>query len=153
MKKARDALITEAPAVRLLLTCTMLAFVGLFVVLPVALMFAQALSKGYAAYTNAIMEENARAAIRLTLLVAAIAVPCNMVFGLAASWAITKFDFLGRRLLITLIEIPFSVSPVISGLIYVLLFGADSALSGWLDRNNIQILFAVPALVIATVFV
>jgi sulfate transport system permease protein len=144
---------TEPLLVRVLLTCIALGFIGLFVIMPVAVMFAEALSKGFGAYAAALMDENARAAIRLTLLVASIAVPCNMIFGLAASWAITKFNFIGKRLLITFIDLPFSVSPVISGLIYILLFGADSFLSGWLERNDIQIIFAVPGLVIATVFV
>jgi len=151
MKQA-SALATPLP-LRLLLIFAALGFIGVFIVLPLMVLFGEALSKGVGAYVSALMDENARAAIKLTLLVAAIAVPCNMVFGLAASWAITKFDFAGKRLLITLIDLPFSVSPVISGLIYVLLFGADSALSGFFDRHDIQILFAVPGLVIATVFV
>jgi sulfate transport system permease protein len=144
---------TEPFAVRFLLTAIALSFIGIFVILPLGVLFTQAFSKGVGAYVNALMDENARAAMRLTVLVAAIAVPCNMVFGVLASWAITKFDFAGKRLLITFIDLPFSVSPVISGLIYVLLFGADSMLSGWLERHNIQILFAVPGLVIATIFV
>lgn len=149
----QNSMITEPLGIRILLTCVALAFIGVFVILPLAVMFTQALSKGLEAYASALMDENARAAIKLTLLVAAIAVPCNMIFGVLASWTITKFDFIGKRLLITFIDLPFSVSPVISGLIYVLLFGADSILSGWLERNNIQILFAVPGLVIATIFV
>ena len=144
---------TESLPVRMLLTFIALAFIGLFVGLPVAVMFSRALADGFGAYRAALMDEAAQSAIRLTLLVAAIAVPCNMVFGLAASWAITKFNFVGKRLLITFIDLPFSVSPVISGLIYVLLFGANSMLAGWLERNDIQIIFAVPGLVIATIFV
>jgi sulfate transport system permease protein len=143
----------EPNLVRFLLTAIAVLFIGIFVVLPVSVVFIEALSKGWAVYRNALMEENARSAIKLTLLVAAIAVPCNLVFGLAASWAITKFDFVGKQLLITLIDIPFSVSPVISGLIYVLLFGTGSILGGWLTEHNMQIIFAVPGLVIATIFV
>ena len=147
------AMTTEPFFVRLLLSSLALGFIGLFVALPILVMFTEAFSKGWGAYMNALMDENARAAMKLTLLVAAIAVPCNMVFGIFASWTITKFDFAGKRLLITFIDLPFAVSPVISGLIYVLLFGADSMLSGWLDAHNIQIIFAVPGLVIATIFV
>ncbi len=149
----KASLITESLQVRVLLSVVAVLFIAIFVGLPLAIVFAEALSKGFQAYTNAIMSENARSAIKLTLLVAAIAVPCNMVFGLAASWAITKFEFAGKRLLITFIELPFSVSPVISGLIYVLLFGTNSMLGEWLDRHDIQIIFAVPGLVIATIFV
>jgi sulfate transport system permease protein len=150
----KDVTITTEPfAVRFLLIIIALGFIGIFVMLPLAFLFTQAFSKGMEAYMGALMDENARAAMKLTVIVAAIAVPCNMVFGIFASWAITKFDFIGKRFLITLIDLPFSVSPVISGLIYVLLFGADSILSGWLERHDIQILFAVPGLVLATIFV
>jgi len=138
---------------RLLLSLIAILFIGIFVALPLSVVFAEALSKGWRAYMDALMTEDARSAIKLTLLVAAIAVPCNVVFGLAASWAITKFEFVGKRLLITLIDLPFSVSPVISGLIYVLLFGTGSVLGGWLEEHNLQIIFAVPGLVIATIFV
>ncbi len=136
-----------------LLLLTGLGFVGILIVLPLVAVFTEALRQGSEAYVDALKHEQAVAAIKLTLLVAAIAVPCNVVFGIAASWAITKFDFLGKRLLITFIDLPFSVSPVISGLIYVLLFGANSALGPWLAAHDIQIIFAVPGLVIATVFV
>ena len=115
--------------------------------------FLQAFSKGWHAYMNALGESSARDAIKLTLLVAAIAVPCNAVFGIAASWAITKFDFRGKRLLITFIDLPFAVSPVISGLVYIMLFGANSVIGGWFEDHNIQIIFAVPGLVLATMFV
>jgi len=152
MKKASIAT-AEHPFIRILLIVLAVTFVGIFVMLPLAVVFAEALSKGLGTYSHALMDENARSAIKLTLLVAVIAVPCNMIFGLAASWAITKFDFVGKRILITFIDLPFSVSPVISGLIYVLLFGTHSLLSGWLERNDIQIIFAVPGLVIATIFV
>ena len=143
----------ESFAMRVLLTVTALAFLAVVIGLPVAAVFVEAFRKGADAYLAGIREDDALAAIRLTLLVAAIAVPCNLVFGIAASWAVAKFDFIGKRLLITLIDLPFSVSPVISGLIYVLLFGAHSAIGAWLIERDIQFVFAVPGLVIATVFV
>jgi sulfate transport system permease protein len=125
----------------------------LIFVLPLAAVFAEALRRGWAPALAAIVEEDTRAAIRLTLLVAAIAVPVNLVGGVAAAWAIAKFDFAGKRLLTTLIELPFSVSPVISGLVYVLLFGAQGFLGPWLRAHDIQIIFALPGLVLATIFV
>ena len=143
----------ESPALRFLLVAIALTFLGVVVGLPVVAVFVEALRKGFSAYAEGIMDPYALSAIRLTLLVAAIAVPFNLVFGVAASWAITKFDFWGKRFLTTLIDLPFSVSPVISGMIYVLLFGVHSALGSWLIDNNIEILFAVPGLVIATIFV
>ena len=143
----------ESPALRFLLVGIALTFLGVVVGLPVVAVFVEALRKGFSAYADGIMDPYALSAIRLTLLVAAIAVPFNLVFGVAASWAITKFDFWGKRFLTTLIDLPFSVSPVISGMIYVLLFGVHSALGSWLIDNNIEILFAVPGLVIATIFV
>lgn len=135
------------------ITLTGMAFLLLVVGLPLLAVFVEALRKGFEAFVTGINEEYALAAIRLTLLVAAIAVPMNVVFGIAASWAIAKFDFIGKRLLITFIDLPFSVSPVISGLIYVLLFGVHSVVGQWLAANDIQIIFAVPGLVIATIFV
>jgi sulfate transport system permease protein len=143
----------ESPALRFLLVGIALTFLGVVVGLPVVAVVVEALRKGFSAYAEGIMDPYALSAIRLTLLVAAIAVPFNLVFGVAASWAITKFDFWGKRFLTTLIDLPFSVSPVISGMIYVLLFGVHSALGSWLIDNNIEILFAVPGLVIATIFV
>ena len=143
----------ESHALRFLLVGIALTFLGVVVGLPVVAVFVEALRKGFSAYAEGIMDPYALSAIRLTLLVAAIAVPFNLVFGVAASWAITKFDFWGKRFLTTLIDLPFSVSPVISGMIYVLLFGVHSALGSWLIDNNIEILFAVPGLVIATIFV
>ena len=116
------------------------------VALPLSVVFAEAFSKGVSSYFAALSEPNALSAIRLTLLVAAIAVPFNVVFGVVASWAITKFEFVGKRLLITFIDLPFSVSPIISGLIYVLLFGAHGFMGEWLYEHDIQIIFAVPAL-------
>jgi sulfate transport system permease protein len=130
-----------------------LAFLGLFLVLPLAAVFAEALRKGGAAYLASFQDPDALAAIRLTLTVAAIAVPLNLVFGIAAAWAIAKFDFKGKSLLITLIDLPFSVSPVVSGLVYVLLFGAQGLLGPWLQRHGIEIIFALPGIVLATIFV
>ncbi len=145
--------ITEPFLIRVFLIVIAIGFIGVFVALPVAVIFIEALAKGIGAYFNELNNDNAKAAIKLTVLVAAISVPCNMVFGLAASWAITKFEFFGKRLLITLIDLPFSVSPVIAGLIYVLLLGANSVMGKWLDAHNMQVIFAVPGLVIATIFV
>ncbi|RQO35797.1 sulfate ABC transporter permease subunit CysW [Herminiimonas sp. KBW02] len=139
--------------VRTLLIIVALAFLTLFLFVPLASVFAEALKKGWDAYVAAILEEDAVSAIKLTLLTAAIAVPLNLVFGVAASWCIAKFDFRGKSILLTLIDLPFSVSPVISGLIYVLLFGAQGWFGGWLQEHNIKILFAVPGIVLATIFV
>jgi sulfate transport system permease protein len=151
---AAPARATREPAIiRWLLIGCALAFLGLFLVVPLASVFVEAFAKGWAAYRDAIREEEALAAIRLTLLIAAIAVPLNLVFGLAASWAIAKFNFVGKNVLITLIDLPFAVSPVISGMIFVLLFGAHGWLGPWLDRHNLKIIFAVPGIVLATVFV
>jgi len=150
---AKGSPISGPPWFRFVLMGTAFLFIGFLIGLPVAAVFTEALRKGFVAYTDSLQAVYAVAAIKLTLLVAAIAVPFNMVFGVIASWAITKFEFVGKQLLITLIDLPFSVSPVISGLIYVLLFGANSALGGWLLDNDIQIVFAVPGLVIATIFV
>lgn len=145
--------VTEPRWVRVLLTLLALGFLGLLVALPVAAVFMEAFRQGWRAYLDALTHPDARDAIHLTLLVAAIAVPANIIFGLAASWAIAKFEFAGKHLLITLIDLPFSVSPVISGLIYILLFGVHSALGEWLIENDVQIVFAVPGVVLATMFV
>jgi sulfate transport system permease protein len=145
--------LAEPAAARLALILAAAGFVGLMVVLPVAVIFGEAFAQGWKAWLAAVTEPDALAAMRLTILAAAIAVPLNMVFGLAASWLIAKHDFTGKYLLVTLIELPFSVSPVIAGLIYVLLFGAGGVLGPWLDHHHIQILFAVPGIVLATVFV
>jgi sulfate transport system permease protein len=144
---------SEPLAVRLLLTSTALGFLALFLVLPLALVFQQALEKGFAAYLAAIREPDALAALRLTLLTAAIAVPANLLFGLAASWAIARFDFPGRSLLLTLIDLPFAISPVISGLLFILLFGRQGWLGPWLAEHDVKVVFAVPGIVLATVFV
>jgi sulfate transport system permease protein len=150
---AQRDLITEPRWIRAALTLTALAFLGLLVVLPVAAIFAEALRNGFDVYIASIVEPDAWLAIKLTLLVAAISVPLNLVFGVVASWAIAKFEFRGKSFLTTLIDLPFAVSPVISGLIYILLFGAHNALGSWLIENDIQIVFAVPGIVLATVFV
>jgi len=139
--------------VRWLLIAVAGAFLALFLFLPLAAVFAQAFERGVAAYLAVFRDEAARAAIRLTLLTAAIAVPLNMLFGIAAAWAITKFEFRGKSVLTTLIDLPFAVSPVISGLIYVLLFGAQGWLGPWLAAHDIRIIFAVPGIVLATIFV
>ena len=139
--------------VRLSLIAISLGFLALFLLAPLAAVFTEALRKGWQAYGQAIVEPDALAAIRLTLLAAAIAVPANLVFGVAASWAIARFEFRGKQLLLTLIDLPFSVSPVISGLIYVLLFGAQGWFGAWLAGHDIKILFAVPGIVLATIFV
>lgn len=145
--------LAESRGVRLSLIAAALFFIGIMIFLPLVVVFIEALRQGLGAYVAAINEPDALAAIKLTLLTASIAVPLNLVFGLAASWAIAKHDFRGKHLLITFIDLPFSVSPVISGLIYVLLFGSQAALGQWLDSHNIQILFAVPGIVLATIFV
>ncbi len=136
----------------ILITLALLFLVG-FLVMPLAVVFSQAFSKGWSVYLAAIIEPNALAAIRLTLLVAAISVPLNVVFGLSAAWAIAKFEFSGKSLLITLIDLPFSVSPVVSGLIYVLMFGLQGWMGGWLAEHDIKLIFAVPGIVMATIFV
>lgn len=149
----RASPVTESFSARLTISLLAIAFLLLVIALPVVAVFVEAFRKGLDAYLEGINEEYALAAIKLTLLVAVIALPLNVAFGIAASWAIAKFEFVGKRLLITFIDLPFSVSPVISGVIYVLLFGVHSALGRWLVENDIQIIFAVPGLVIATIFV
>ncbi|MGB7397850.1 MAG: sulfate ABC transporter permease subunit CysW [Candidatus Macondimonas sp.] len=149
--KAR--LTTEGPLARLILIGAMLGFLGLFLVLPLVAVFTEALARGFDVYWAAITEPDARAAIRLTLLAAGIAVPLNVVFGLSASWAIAKFSFRGKQLLITMIDLPFAVSPIVAGLIYVLLYGAQGWLTPALEAADLQIIFAVPGIVLATLFV
>ncbi|RNC68579.1 MAG: sulfate ABC transporter permease subunit CysW [Desulfuromonadales bacterium] len=144
---------TEPAPVRWLLIIVAFLFLGLFLFVPLAAVFAQALEKGWDAYLVAIREPDALAAVKLTLITAAVSVPVNLVFGVVAAWAIAKFEFRGKQLLITLIDLPFSVSPVISGLIYVLLFGLQGWLGPWLQAHDIKIIFAVPGIVLATVFV
>lgn len=144
---------TESAPVRWLLIGIALLFLGLVVVLPLASVLVEALKKGAAVYIDSIKDPDALAALRLTLTVALIAVPLNTIFGIAAAWAITKFRFRGKNILITLIDLPFAISPVISGMIYVLLFGAQGLLGPWLDERGIQIIFALPGIVLATIFV
>jgi len=145
---------TNEPAgVRWTLILAGLVYMALFIVLPVIAVFSEAFAQGWGAFFQSLQSPDAQSAIRLTLLVAAIAVPLNVVFGVCASWAIAKFEFKGKAFLITLIDLPFSVSPVISGLVYVLLFGSGSVLGPWLRSYNIEILFAVPGIVLATIFV
>ena len=145
--------LTEPPLVRWGLTIVALLFLFLFLVLPLFTVFSEALSRGLGPYLTSIQEPDAMAALRLTLLAAAIAVPANLVFGLCAGWAIAKFDFPGKNLLTTLIDLPFAVSPVISGMVFVLLFGRQGFLGPWIAEHDIRIVFAVPGIVLATIFV
>lgn len=144
---------TEPAIVRWALIGISLAFLAFFLLAPLVAVFVQAFEKGISAYFRALADPDALAAVRLTLLVAVIAVPLNTVFGVAAAWAISKFEFVGKSLLVTMIDLPFSISPVISGLIFVLLFGRQGWLGPWLDEHNLRIIFAVPGIVLATVFV
>ena len=143
----------EPPFVKWLIIAISLSFFALFLLLPLVAVFVEGLRKGWEAYFAAIVEPDAISAIKLTLTVAAIAVPLNLVFGVAAAWLIAKFDFFGKRVLVTLIDLPFSVSPVVSGLIYVLIFGLQGWYGQWLSDHDIKILFAVPGIVLATIFV
>jgi sulfate transport system permease protein len=143
----------ESPLAKWTLVGIALAFCLVFLLLPLVNVFAQALSKGWDTYWNALTHPDSWAAIRLTLLVAAISVPLNVLFGLASAWAIAKFEFRGKSLLITLIDLPFSVSPVVAGLMFVVLFGLQGFFGKWLDAHDIKIIFAVPGIVLATVFV
>jgi sulfate transport system permease protein len=147
------AVTADRLGIRAVLIATALAFLGLFLLLPLLAVFVEALRQGFVSYLAGITEPDALAAIQLTLLVAAIAVPLNLVFGIAAAWAIAKFEFKSKSLLTTLIDLPFSVSPVVAGLIYVLLFGAQGLLGPFLAEHDIKIVFAVPGIVLATIFV
>jgi len=150
---ARDDLRTEPILVRFVIIAMAVIFLTVFVVLPLVVVFAQAFSKGVGAYFTALSDPEALSAIRLTLMVAAISVGLNLVFGLVAAWAIAKFDFRGKTFLISLIDLPFSVSPVISGLVFVLLFGAQGYWGPWLQGHDVHVLFAVPGIALATIFV
>ena len=152
-RSARRRAIREPAIVKWTLLAVALIYLVLFLVLPLASVYAEALADGLGHYFAAILDPDALAAVRLTLLVAAIAVPLNLVFGLAAAWTIAKFEFRGKSLLITLIDLPFSVSPVVSGLVYVLLFGAQGWLGPWLQAHDIKIIFNVSGIVVATIFV
>jgi sulfate transport system permease protein len=149
----KDSLTTERALVRWGLIGTAFLYLTLFLFAPLVAIFTEALKHGLSSYIDAFLNEDALAAIRLTLLVAAVAVPLNALFGVAAAWAIAKFEFLGKQALITLIDMPLAVSPVISGLIYVLLFGAQGWLGPWLAEHDIRIIFALPGIVLATIFV
>jgi sulfate transport system permease protein len=139
--------------VKITLILTALAFMALFLVMPLIVVFSEALNAGFAEYFNAIADPNVGNAIYLTLIIAAVAVPANLIFGIMASWCIARFEFTGRNLLITLIDLPFSISPVIAGLLEVLLFGLNGLFGGWLSDHNIQIIFALPGMILATTFV
>lgn len=151
--KKGKTVIGEGPRTRLALTTVALVFLGLMLIAPLIVVFFEAFSRGFGVYIDALMMPDTASALQLTLLVAAIAVPANLVFGVAAAWAITKFDFKGKSFLLTLIDLPFAVSPVVSGLVFVLLFGANSVLGPALDDMGIKVLFAVPGIVIATIFI
>jgi sulfate transport system permease protein len=150
---ARSAAITEPRLARWLLIAVAFGFLVLFLFLPLATVFYEAFRQGLGLYLAALTDPDAVAAVRLTLLAAAIAVPLNVAFGLAAAWAIAKFDFRGRSLLITLIDLPFAISPVIAGMIFILLFGAQGWFGAWLRAHDLQVVFAVPGIVLATTFV
>ena len=152
-KVAQSRAIAEPAWLRWLLIGGALAFLGLFLFVPLAAVFAEALRKGWEAYFAAFNEADALSAIRLTFIAAAIAVPLNLVFGVSAAWAIAKFNFKGKSVLITLIDLPFAVSPVIAGLIYVLIFGLQGWFGGWLSDHDFKVIFAVPGIVLATIFV
>ncbi|HND64260.1 MAG TPA: sulfate ABC transporter permease subunit CysW, partial [Elusimicrobiota bacterium] len=145
--------LTEPRWVQVLLIAAALTFLGFFLLLPTLAVFVNAFQKGWEAYRDAIADPMSLAAIKLTLIAAGVAVPANVVFGLAASWAIARFRFPGKNFLITLIDLPFSVSPVISGMVFVLMFGAQGWFGPWLADHGVRILFAVPGIVLATVFV
>ncbi len=145
--------LTEPRAVRWTLTAVVLTFLFLFLVLPLVTVFSSAFSNGIAPYFDAILEPDAVAALELTLLTAAIAVPCNLVFGICAGWAIAKFDFPGKSFLTTLIDLPFAISPVISGMVFVLIFGRNGVFGPWFIEHGFRIAFAVPGIVLATIFV
>jgi sulfate transport system permease protein len=149
----RRDMLQDPPLVRWGLTALALFLLGLFIVLPLAAVFVQAFAKGATAYLAAVREPDTLSAIRLSLLAAGVSVPLNLVFGMAAAWAVAKFQFKGRNVLVSLIDIPFAVSPVVAGLIYVLVFGAQGWFGPWLSDHDIHIIFAVPGIILATTFV
>lgn len=142
-----------SPVIKWILIILSLAFLSTFLVLPLVNVFAQAFSKGFSYYVNSLMLPESKSAVKMTLLIAGIAVPMNMVFGIAAAWAVTKFRFPGKALLLTIIDLPFSISPVVAGLMYVLLYGLQGHLGQWLDEHDIQIIFNIPGMVLVTIFV
>ncbi len=145
--------LTEPGWLRALITLVSIGFVGLFLVLPLILVFSEALRKGWELYLAAIIDPDALAAIRLTLVVAAVSLPFNALFGLAAAWSITRFQFRGKQVLITLVDLPFSVSPVVAGLVFILVFGSHGWFGDWLQEHDLRIVYAVPGIVLATLFV
>ena len=145
--------ITEPAPVRWILTGIAVAFIGLFLGLPLIVIFGEAMGKGVALYLKAITEPDTWSAIRLTLLTAAIAVPLNLIFGVSAAWLVTKYEFRGKNILLTLIDLPFAISPVISGLVFIRLFGLQGWLGPWLAERHLKLVFAVPGIILATVFV
>jgi sulfate/thiosulfate transport system permease protein len=149
----RPRTLTEPAPLRWTVTALALLFLTIFLVVPLAAVFVSAFAKGFDAYAAAVTEPDAMSALRLTLLAAAIAVPCNLVFGVSAAWAVAKFDFRGKSLLTTLIDLPFAVSPVVAGLLFVLVFGRSGLFGAWFLDHDIRILFAVPGIVLATMFV
>lgn len=151
--KRLDTSVLEPGWVRITLIAVALIFLTLFLFIPLAAVFTEALKKGWEVYVEAVIDADALSAIKLTLIAAAISVPLNLVFGVAAAWAIAKFEFRGKSILLTLIDLPFSISPVIAGLMYVLVFGASGWFGPWLAEHDIKILFAVPGIVLATVFI
>jgi sulfate/thiosulfate transport system permease protein len=152
--RAPRELPVEDPApVRWALIALALGFLVLFLILPLAVVFAEALARGFGRYLGAIFESNALAAIGLTLLTTVVVVPLNIAFGIAAAWAVTRFEFRGKSLLLTLIDVPFSVSPVIAGMVFVLLFGLQGWLGPWLEAHGVKIVFAIPGVILATLFV
>jgi len=152
-KIRRPGITDEVRWVRYTLTGIALLFIGFFLLIPLIAVFVEALRKGWELYFAALIEPDALSAIKLTLIAAAIAVPLNLTFGVAAAWAIAKFEFKGKSVLVTMIDLPFSVSPIVAGLVYVLLFGSSGWFGSWLYDNDIKIIFAVPGIVLATVFV
>lgn len=149
----KHSAITETKGVRLFLIAMSLSFLMLFLFLPLVSVFVEALRNGVQTYVDALSEPDALAAIKLTLIATGISVPLNLIFGVAAAWAVAKFEFRGKAFLITLIDLPFSVSPVVAGLIYVLMFGSSGWAAGWLASTDLQIIFALPGIVLATLFV
>ena len=152
-KVARSRATSEPAWVRWLLISTVLVFLSLFLIVPLAAVFTEALRKGFDTYITALIDPDALSSIKLTLIAAAIAVPLNLIFGVAAAWAIAKFEFRGKSILITLIDLPFAVSPVIAGLIYVLIFGLQGWVGSTLLDHDIKVIFAIPGIVLATIFV
>jgi sulfate transport system permease protein len=144
---------TESAVARLILIGVTFLFVVLFLIFPVVVVFAEAFGKGFSAYVAGLADPDSIAAIKLTLLVAAIVVPANLVFGIAAAWAIAKYEFRGKTVLVTLIDLPFSVSPVVAGLIYVILFGSQGYFGPWLQAHGVKVIFAIPGILLATTFV